>query len=236
MRSSYVTALLVAILLASVGIAAAPAAGSLAGSFYRGSALPRDSKGQQRVSDATAAAAYQIYVRVLPDGTWIGPVLTDTYGRFAFTSLAAGTYQLRAYDEHVRVWDQVVTVPSVIPPIVIRDVTVAYYPKTTDQGAVEEALQRLGYPFEEREPVNTLPTNIIWFGDSVSIDDVKSIADAMLRASIQLRAIRRFPDGSGIKSQWIEIGASPQHTTGPILTSAKVRAANDFPRAKITAN
>lgn len=56
-------------------------------------------------------------------GKWTGPVLTDSYGRFAFYDLQAGRYVLKIYrsaDTRSLVWQQEAAVPGQLPPIVLR--------------------------------------------------------------------------------------------------------------------
>jgi hypothetical protein len=54
---------------------------------------------------------------------WIGPVLTDSYGRFAFYDLRAGKRLLKVYrsaDTKSAAWQQEVTVPAQLQSIVLR--------------------------------------------------------------------------------------------------------------------
>ena len=56
-------------------------------------------------------------------GKWIGPVLTDSYGRFAFYDLKGGKRLLKVYrsaDTRSAAWQQEVTVPAQLQPIVLR--------------------------------------------------------------------------------------------------------------------
>jgi len=50
---------------------------------------------------------------------WIGPAMSDTYGRFAFFAVAPGRYLLRVYWDRRMVWQSEVTVPGRIEPIVL---------------------------------------------------------------------------------------------------------------------
>lgn len=51
-----------------------------------------------------------------------------------------------------------------------------------------------------------LPTNRIWVGDSIFLEDAKFVALTLTRAGVGIAAISRFCDGSGEKANWIEIG------------------------------
>lgn len=197
-----------------------------------GSVYFAGSNGQQ----AKAIVGASVFVRptnVDSETAWIGPILTDPYGRFTIDNIAAGSYLLRVYGaSRTRLWEQVVTIPVSLRPIIVPDLTVLYYPKSADGSLVDKALQNLGYPYAQRESVNGLPTNIIWFGDAVQLTDVKKIATALIQNGVQIRAIRRFNDGRGARAKLVEVGASPQHVAGRPLTVADLRLVKDFPRAK----
>jgi hypothetical protein len=86
---------------------------SLSGSFFR------------IVSgDTTPAPGIQVYVMYLPqasDSTWIGPVLTDSSGRFFFYNLHSGPVLLRAFGSaNTVVWQEQYNVPSTLQPIVLK--------------------------------------------------------------------------------------------------------------------
>ena len=51
---------------------------------------------------------------------WIGPSITDDYGRYAFYDLALqGPYVMRVYADDREVWEQDVSVPGTVAPIVL---------------------------------------------------------------------------------------------------------------------
>jgi hypothetical protein len=190
-------------------------------------------------ADAVAVVGSAVYARALAasdSDAWLGPVLTDEYGRFAFVGIPAGNYLLRMYsgDRTTLLWQQTVQVPEALAPIVIRDVRIVYYPKTVDGTTVDNALLGVGLPYDHSNRTdfyNPHATNTVWFGDNVDLENVKTVADALLRAGVHLRAVRRFTDGSGWKAKVIEVGSSPQHLTGPDLKMSTVDSARDFPRA-----
>jgi hypothetical protein len=66
---------------------------------------------------------YRVFLREPSAGKWIGPVLTDGNGRFALYNLKEGHYLLKIFktrDTRSQVWQQEVTVPGRLPPIVLR--------------------------------------------------------------------------------------------------------------------
>jgi hypothetical protein len=81
---------------------------------------------------------YRAYLYSRPSNRWIGPSITDSYGRYAFYDVAAGTYLLRIYPAGYRgeltqnpskpavqpySWQQEVKVPGQVRPIVLRNPT-----------------------------------------------------------------------------------------------------------------
>ena len=107
---------------------------------------------------------------------------------------------------------------------------VATFPASPQLTAVLDALQKLAFPFDKADSINAIPTNTIWFGDRVAPGDVKTIAGALIRAGVNIRAIRRFHDGADWKAKVVEIGASPKRIAGPVLTQKDLDASKDFPR------
>jgi hypothetical protein len=138
---------------------------------------------------------------------------------------------MRIYSGSIHLWEQVVTVPSKLAPIVVRDVRVVYYPKSADGTTVDAILAKLPLPTDKAPPRSALATNMLWFGDRVALADVKLVADALVSGGVQLRAIRRFSTGSDWHAKVIEVGASPDHTKDNVLTVREIDAAKDFPRA-----
>ncbi len=203
--------------------------GQLTGAIYRGNSVLTN--GSAVVKSATAVSNLEVYVRPRFGGEWRGPVTTDLYGRFVFAALPIGIYQLRAYDGPVRVWDAIVRAPGVLPRIVVRDVTVAYYVKSQDNGHVQAVLESLSFPYTERKAERQNATNAIWFGDDVGLDDVKSLAVALVDAKIPIRAIRQFHDGKGAKGKLVEVGADADRNGDPVFTSDRIKSAKAFPRA-----
>jgi hypothetical protein len=98
-----------ALLAMPVLLAAAPP--SLTGAVYRGTS--------GTTSTSIVGALVYVHASSADPTTWTGPIVTDSYGRFAFAGLTPGKYVLRIYVSRKRVWEQVVTVPGTLPPIVL---------------------------------------------------------------------------------------------------------------------
>lgn len=198
---------------------------SLAGSLFKISA------GQTQSTPVSGAAVY-LHAPGAAAADWIGPNLTDLFGRYEFYNLPPGLYAMRIFSGTIRLWEQVVTLPAKLPPIVIRDIRVVYYPKAADRGLVVAVLEKLNLPYDQAAPSSNLATNTIWFGDGVALSDMRAVANALIQNGVSLRAIRRFTIGNDWRAKVIEIGASPAHVTGATLTAAEVNATSSFPRAE----
>jgi hypothetical protein len=114
-----------------------------------------------------------------------------------------------------------------------RAITVEYFPKNVDENKVEAALAELG--FSVRKPpavVHAIPTNSIWFGSPVDIEDVKLVALTLIRASVQIRAIRPIQDYLVTKKDLplIQVGADSSVVNDPVLTAEEINAASRFSR------
>ena len=86
-------------------------------------------------------------------------------------------------------------------------------------------MQNLGFDLEPKKPkVLDIPTNSIWFGEKVNIDDIKVVAYTLIRAGIQIQAIEYFKQPSGSKASLIQVGASRFVVNDPIFTVEMIRA------------
>ncbi|MGB7947259.1 MAG: hypothetical protein WCH75_06225, partial [Candidatus Binatia bacterium] len=80
--------------------------------------------------------------------------------------------------------------------------------------------------------VQQIPTNAIWFGSPVDIEDVKLVALTLIRAGVQIRAIRPIQDYLVNKKDLplIQVGADSSVVNDPPLTVEQIRAASRFTR------
>jgi hypothetical protein len=95
---------------------------------------------------------------------------------------------------------------------------IEYFAKDAEADSVTKALRDSGMDVLKLPGQRPGPTNSIWAGNSVTMDEVRPVALALLRAGVQLRSIRHFSDGSGTKAHLIEIGSDRQMETAPVLT------------------
>jgi len=114
-----------------------------------------------------------------------------------------------------------------------KAVTVEYFPKNVDQNKVEAALIELGFQLRKATTiVPNLPSNAIWFGTPVDIEDVKLVALTLIRAGVEIKAIRPIQDHLTSKKDApiIQVGADVSIVARPPMTVEAIRAAKQFPR------
>jgi hypothetical protein len=107
---------------------------------------------------------------------------------------------------------------------------VEYFPKDVDGEKVIAAMKEAGLNVVEKRPVREEATNAVWVGDDVPVDDAKLVGLALLRAGVDVVAIRRFRDGGGIKSKLIQVGSDAAMVGSKPLTAADVSVLALLPR------
>jgi hypothetical protein len=112
-----------------------------------------------------------------------------------------------------------------------RAITVEYFPKNVDENKVEAALIELGFTLSKPHAfVTGIPTNAIWFGSPVGIDDVKLVALTLIRAGVQIRAIRPSQLPANRDRLLIQVGADASIVDEPALTVEAIQRATRFTR------
>lgn len=108
--------------------------------------------------------------------------------------------------------------------------TVVYYPKEVDGEVVKRALEEGGLTVTLRTARNATPTNAVWVGDKVSLDDAKFVALTLVRAGVALTEVNRFAEGGGAKSLLIEVGADPNLKNAPVKSAADISSLTQIER------
>jgi hypothetical protein len=112
-----------------------------------------------------------------------------------------------------------------------KTITVEYFPKDVDRRIVEGALRELGFTVVPgRTVVADVPTNAIWFGAEVSLDDVRLVAYTLMRAGVGIKGIRPFTSSTPSISRLIQVGADTAYVSRPNITVEQVRSAKSFSR------
>src|SRR5262249_11627339 len=104
-----------------------------------------------------------------------------------------------------------------------------YFLKDVDQEKVLNAIKDLGFNAKSTAPVGNTPTNAIWFGSQVDIEDVKLVAYALIHAGVNIKDIRPFAKSEG-REDVIQIGGRPAAVEKPPLTIEQIKAVNQFTR------
>lgn len=108
---------------------------------------------------------------------------------------------------------------------------IEYFPKELDKGVVEKSLKTLNFQVIIMPTiVNDIPTNSIWFGSRISIEDVKLVAETLISAGVKIKAIRPFARQDVLSDLSIRVGADPQMEYRESLTLKKVQEASKFTR------
>jgi len=112
------------------------------------------------------------------------------------------------------------------------EISVQYFPKDVDGKKVESALEESGFSMDRRQaPVSDIPTNAIWFGSVVSIQEVKLVAYTLIRAGVPIKTIRPFTATSPRRDQaLIQVGADRAYVDKDPLTVDEVRGLSQFTR------
>ena len=110
-------------------------------------------------------------------------------------------------------------------------ITVQYFPKDVDPDIIQETLQKLGFKLETGKPkITEVSTNSIWFGEKVKIEDVKLVAYTLIRAGVQIKAIRPFRNLSEKNPLLIQIGSDADIQDIQPFTVDKIRETSQFKR------
>jgi hypothetical protein len=111
-----------------------------------------------------------------------------------------------------------------------KSITIEYFLKNVDKDKVLAALGGLGFTALRQSPaLGTTPTNAVWFGRSVQIDDAKLVAYTLIRAGIQIKDIRPYLVSEG-RDSLIQVGGRPLAVNKPVWTVERISAAKEFPR------
>ncbi|HVN49702.1 MAG TPA: hypothetical protein VMU30_12885 [Bacteroidota bacterium] len=125
----------------------------------------------------------------------------------------------RSVEADTRLRTLAATVPMVKPTL-----RVEYFIKQADGAIIAPILRRFGFRIDIKQPVNTIPTNLIWVGNNVTLEETKQLAFALIRAGVELRSIERFQNGAGAKANLIQVGSDPAVQSRPVLTVEQVAA------------
>jgi len=111
-----------------------------------------------------------------------------------------------------------------LPGAALQDIQVQYSPENVNGARVISSINNSGMHVVVKPPANAMATNCIWAGDKVTPAQVKIVAYALMRAGVEVKAIRRFKDGTGDKQRVIEVGAAPDLVNKQALSPDQIAA------------
>lgn len=120
------------------------------------------------------------------------------------------------------------TSPDVSP---ITRLTVEYFPKDVEEGKIiSDALQGFNDTLKQSPPLLTdVPSNCIFFGSKVKLEDVQQIAGRLIDKGVQIKGIFRFSNDTN-KSLLVQVLSNRNIINRPPMTADEIRKASDFPK------
>ena len=110
-----------------------------------------------------------------------------------------------------------------------NQITVQYFPKNVDGNIVKSSLKELGFEITLGKPgIPDVPTNALFYGDKVPLDDVKLVALTLIRAGVEIKHIRLFHDSTGRESL-IQVGSGTAYISKPPYSVEAIQQATKFP-------
>jgi hypothetical protein len=107
-------------------------------------------------------------------------------------------------------------------------ITVQYFPKNIDPIVIRKTIAELGFKQEIFHPNNPYyPTNAVWFGQNVNVDDAKLIAMSLIRAGVSIRSVMQI-QGSSAKNL-IQVGVNAKAIASPPLSVEAIARSTSFP-------
>jgi len=123
-----------------------------------------------------------------------------------------------------------------------KNITIQYFPKNLDKevniNIVVPSLMDYGFQVMKKKAIVTwVPTNSIWFGTNVKIEDVKLVAYTLISAGVKIKYILPFQISKVRKNFLIQIGAQSIKIDGeesvqsqPVLTVEEIKKTIVFTR------
>lgn len=109
------------------------------------------------------------------------------------------------------------------------EVIIEYFPKPQDGDRVEQALRKIKYQLIVQPTiVANQPTNAIWFGSQVKLEDVKLVAETLISSGIEIKAIKPFQQETEFTRLRIQVGAESQFANQPPLKLEQVQLSTEF--------
>ncbi len=100
---------------------------------------------------------------------------------------------------------------------------IVYYKKPSDKVDIEAALRKQGRaPQVETSALDRYPTNALWFGVDVPIEEAQNVAEILVRKGVALKYFGPFLR-EGAKANRIEIGTDPRIVNNDVMSLEMIR-------------
>lgn len=103
-------------------------------------------------------------------------------------------------------------------------ITIQCQSHEADQAPVRDALEPLGLHLEFQPSRVPIPTNAIWFGPEVPIEEVRRVALALIEAGIPLREIVPIRRPRPEHAAMIQVGGHPSLRKRPVITPDQIES------------
>jgi hypothetical protein len=107
-------------------------------------------------------------------------------------------------------------------PVEGRAITIQCFSSGADLASVRDALEPLGLTVVFKTSRTRIPTNAIWFGPQVPIEEVRRVALALVEAGVPLQGIQPFGNPQTGQATMIQVGGKANLQTLPVITGDQI--------------
>lgn len=152
-------------------------------------------------------------------------IVSDGFGRSSFSAVEANDNltDVEYFREFSRIYKEQKL--KGVQPESRTDVVIRYYKKAKDGDKIFR-LRALGFYIHERpssEKFDQYASNAIYYGDKVSLEDIKMVAYTLMRQGVDIKTIEPSQFFSDWKAHSIEIGTDDTMQDMPSLTLGDIR-------------
>lgn len=189
------------------------------------SAFPTESDHATDVGEAAAVQKKEHAETLIEEGKSTRKVMSEGFGRNSFSAVQANEElsDVEYFREFSRVYKEQKL--KGVQPESRTDVVIRYYQKEKDGDRIFR-LRALGFYIHERptsERFDQYASNAIYYGDKVSIEDIKMVAYTLMRQGVEIKTIEPSQFYSDWKAHSIEIGTDDTMQDAPSLTLGDIR-------------
>ncbi len=163
---------------------------------------------------------------LIEEGKSSRKIVSDGFGTSSFSAVEANDAltDVEYFREFSRIYKEQKL--KGVQPESRTDVVIRYYQKEKDGDKIFR-LRALGFYIHERptsEKFDQYASNAIYYGDKVSLEDIKMVAYTLMRQGVDIKTIEPSQFFSDWKAHSIEIGADDTMQDAPSLTLGDIRS------------